>query len=403
MKKTIQNTNVRNKTILLRVDYNVPLQNGKILDDTKIIETLETIRYLQSENCKIVILSHLGKIKTEEDKSWYSLEVVADRLKELLRCEVYFSKENFTNNLKNRVELLKPQEILILENTRFLDLPNRLESSCDAQLSMFWASLGDVFVNDAFASSHRRHASTYGIATYLPSCIGFLMQKEIISLNKLIQEPEKPFVLIMGGAKVEDKIQLIQKLITKCDYLLCGGGIANTCLKALDVSIGESLSSQNATTIRVLQQIMLENKTKFVLPLDAIVGTTYDNNEVKYKRIDKIEENDIILDVGIKTLEKYQTILQNAKTIFINGTLGKYEDNRFANGTKELFEMLQKTNAIVVAGGGDTQSALKQLKYQDKFTYVSSGGGATLEYLATGSLIALENITEEDSIETLDL
>lgn len=403
MKKTIQNTNIKNKTVLLRVDYNVPLQDGTILDDTKIVETLETIRYLQSENCKIIILSHLGKIKTEEDKKLYSLEIVAEHLKKLLQCEVYFSKDNFSNDLKKRVEILKPQEILVLENTRFLDIPNRLESNCDAQLSMFWASLGDIFVNDAFASSHRRHASTSGIASYLPSCIGFLMQKEIISLNKLIEDPERPFVLVMGGAKVEDKIELIQTLIKKCDYLLCGGGIANTCLHALGVSIGSSLASTNPNVISSLQQIMLEYKSKFVLPLDAIIGTTYDKNDVKYKRIDKIEENDVIWDIGVKTLEKYQSIIQNAKTIFLNGTLGKYEDLRFANGTKEFFEMLKKSNAIVVAGGGDTQSAIKHLKYQDKFTYVSSGGGATLEYLAKGSLIALENITEEDSIETLDL
>ena len=403
MKKTLQNMNVKNKTVIVRVDYNIPIKNGVILDDNKIKETLETLEYLIHENCKIVLLSHLGKIKTEEDKLKYSLEPVAKRLKELIGTEVYFTKDYMSPDLKERVKKLNPKEILMLENTRFADVPKRLESSCDAQLALFWANLGEVFVNDAFGASHRAHASNYGIAKYIPSCIGFLMQKELFSLNKLVINPEHPFVVVMGGAKMDDKIALMENLLKKCDYLLCAGGIANTCLKALDFGIGQSIASMDYKIIEKLKKLMLENKEKFVLPLDAIVGSTYDESYVKYKRIDQIDDNDIILDVGIKTLEKYQKIIKDAKTVFLNGTLGLYENPKFANGTKEFFDMLSKTNAIVVVGGGDSASAVKNLGYKTKFTYISSGGGATLDYLGKETLVALDTIKEEEEIETLDL
>lgn len=403
MKKSLQNMNIKNKRVILRVDYNVPMKNGIILDDKKIKETIETINYLIEENCKIIILSHLGKIKTEEDKLKYTLEPIAAHLKKLLQTEVYFTKDILSADLKNRVEELKGKEILMLENTRFADVPNNLESSCDPQLSMMWASLGDVFVNDAFGTSHRRHASNYGIAKYLPSCIGFLMQKELYSLDKLIKEPEHPFVVVLGGAKMDDKIILLEHLIQKCDYLLCGGGIANTCLKALSFNVGQSVASYNPTTIERIQKIMLENQEKIMLPLDAIVGNTYDETYVKYKLIDKIDDNDMILDVGVKTLEKYKTAIDQAKTIFINGTLGLYENEKFANGTKEFFKIISQSNAITVVGGGDSASAAKNLGYENKFTYISSGGGATLDYVGTGNLVALDVIPEEEEIETLDL
>lgn len=403
MKKCLQNMDVKNKKVILRVDYNVPMKNGVILDDTKIKETLETITYLMEENCRIILLSHLGKIKSEADKYKYSLEPVSKHLKGLLGSEVYFTKDILSPDLKNRVDALKPREILMLENTRFADLPGRLESTCDTQLSMLWANLGEVFVNDAFGTAHRRHASNYGIAKYLPSCIGFLMQKELYSLDKLVGEPEHPFIVMMGGAKVDDKMKLLEKMIQKCDYLLCGGGIANSCLKALSFNVGQSLASQDFRTMERIQKIMLENKDKIMLPLDAIVGSTYDEEYVKYKRIDKIDDNDIILDVGVKTLEKYKTVIQNAKTIFINGTLGLYENMRFANGTKEFFKMVSESKAITVVGGGDSASAARNLGYENKMTYISSGGGATLDYLGSGNLVALEVIPKEDEIETLDL
>ena len=404
MKKCLQNTNVLNKRVLLRVDYNVPVKDGKILDDSKIKATLETICYLLSENCKIIILSHLGKIKTESDKSKYSLKIVAERLKELLDKEVYFSHENFGVPVVDRVNALNSGEILMLENTRFLDVPGNLESGCDPQLSMFFASLADVFVSEAFGTAHRRHASNYGVTKYMESCIGFLMQKEIGMLNRLVIHPIHPFTVIMGGAKIDDKLELLEKLLPKCEHLLLGGGLANTCLKALGFSVGSSLSSNSYKTIKTVQDMLLKYKDKIMLPLDAIVGISYDKDYIKYKMINEIEPNEIILDIGVKTLEKYKTVINNSETIFLNGTVGMYENMRFANGTKELLNIITSSNAITVAGGGDAASSAYNFGCGYKFTYISSGGGATLEYLATETLPALDNISEEDdNIETLDL
>ena len=404
MKKCLQNTDVLNKRVLLRVDYNVPIKDGKILDDSKIKATLETICYLLSENCKIIILSHLGKIKTESDKSKYSLKIVAERLKELLDKEVYFSHENFGVPVVDRVNALNGGEILMLENTRFLDVPGNLESGCDPQLSMFFASLADVFVSEAFGTAHRRHASNYGVTKYMESCIGFLMQKEIGMLNRLVIHPIHPFTVIMGGAKIDDKLELLEKLLPKCEHLLLGGGLANTCLKALGFSVGSSLSSNSYKTIKTVQDMLLKYKDKIMLPLDAIVGISYDKDYIKYKMINEIEPNEIILDIGVKTLEKYKTVINNSETIFLNGTVGMYENMRFANGTKELLNIITSSNAITVAGGGDAASSAYNFGCGYKFTYISSGGGATLEYLATQTLPALDNISEEDdNIETLDL
>lgn len=404
MKKCLQNTDVLNKRVLLRVDYNVPIKDGKILDDSKIKATLETICYLLSENCKIIILSHLGKIKTESDKSKYSLKIVAERLKKLLDKEVYFSHENFGVPVVDRVNALNSGEILMLENTRFLDVPGNLESGCDPQLSMFFASLADVFVSEAFGTAHRRHASNYGVTKYMESCIGFLMQKEIGMLNRLVIHPIHPFTVIMGGAKIDDKLELLEKLLPKCEHLLLGGGLANTCLKALGFSVGSSLSSNNYKTIKIVQDMLLKYKDKIMLPLDAIVGISYDKDYIKYKMINEIEPNEIILDIGVKTLEKYKTVINNSETIFLNGTVGMYENMRFANGTKELLNIITSSNAITVAGGGDAASSAYNFGCGYKFTYISSGGGATLEYLATETLPALDNISEEDdNIETLDL
>ncbi len=401
LKQRLQNMDVRNKRIVLRVDYNVPMENGKILDDSKIKASLKTIEYLLEQNCSIVVLSHLGKIHNEYDMRVNTLSNVAVHLQGLLNHEVYFSKENFGLGVLERVSKLEPEEILLLENTRFLDFPNKLESKCNPQLAEFWASLGDVFVNDAFATLHRKHASTSGIALYIPSCIGFLVQEELDALDQYVMDPEEPFTIIMGGAKIDDKMSLIEALLPKCSHILCGGGIANTCLKALGFSIGDSLASMDSQVISKVQNLLLNNKEKFVLPLDAIVGSTYDKEYVKYKRIDKILDNEVICDIGVKTIEKYASMIRSSKTVFINGTVGLYENVKFANGTKEILNALACSNSIVVVGGGDASSSVHNLGYDGKFTYISSGGGATLDYIATGHLIALDSIMEE--VETLDL
>ena len=403
MFKTLRNTDVKNKRVVLRCDLNVPIKDGFILDDSKIKASLETINYLIENDCKIIILSHLGKVKTKADKAKNSLEPVYNRLRELLKREIYFSRETRAVNLYMQVESMLPKDVLLLENTRFEDLNGNLESGCDPQLSMYWASLCDVFVMDAFGTSHRKHASTYGISKYVPSCIGFLVEKELTCLDKFVINGKRPLTIVMGGAKIEDKIGLIEKFLDKCDYLLLTGGIANTFLKVLNINIGASLCSKNPEILEKVKNMLLNYRDKIMLPLDVIVANTYDENYVKYKRLNELDENDIILDCGNKTIEKYKTAIDESETVFVNGTMGKYEDIRFANGTKEFLRMLSLSNKILVAGGGDSVSAINNFGYSNAFTYLSSGGGATLEYLTTNKLPGLEGIDEDDEVEVLDM
>ena len=245
MKMKVQEMNVDNKRIVLRCDFNVPIKDGVILDDTKIVASLETINYLVSKNCRVIILSHLGKVKSEEDKLKNSLAVVAKRLNELVESNVIFSTTTRSPELEMRVKALQPREILVVENTRFEDYPQKLESGNDIQLASYWASLGDIFVMDAFGSSHRCHASTAGIAKFLPSCIGFLVQKELMMLNDNVLHAKRLFTIIMGGAKIEDKLELMNKLLPKCDYMLVVGALANSCLKALGLYVGDSLATSD--------------------------------------------------------------------------------------------------------------------------------------------------------------
>ena len=403
MFKTLRNTDVKNKRVVLRCDLNVPIKDGFILDDSKIKASLETINYLIENDCKIIILSHLGKVKTKADKAKNTLEPVYNRLRELLKREIYFSRETRAVNLYMQVESMLPKDVLLLENTRFEDLNGNLESGCDPQLSMYWASLCDVFVMDAFGTSHRKHASTYGISKYVPSCIGFLVEKELTCLDKFVINGKRPLTIVMGGAKIEDKIGLIEKFLDKCDYLLLTGGIANTFLKVLNINIGASLCSKNPEILEKVKKMLLNYRDKIMLPLDVIVANTYDENYVKYKRLNELDENDIILDCGNKTIEKYKTAIDESETVFVNGTMGKYEDIRFANGTKEFLRMLSLSNKILVAGGGDSVSAINNFGYSNAFTYLSSGGGATLEYLTTNKLPGLEGIDEDDEVEVLDM
>ncbi len=403
MKKRLESMDIKEKTVIVRFDYNVPIRDGKILDDTKIIDSLDTLKYLLKNDCKIVILSHLGKVKTEEDKIKNSLEPVVEKLKILLNQEVYFSRDILDPILPEHVKTMLPKDILLLENTRFLDVPNKLESNCDIQISSFLASLGEVFVMDAFASSHRAHASTVGIAKFLPSCIGFSVERELAALNKFLMSPERPFTVIMGGAKVEDKLELIEAMLKKCDHLLLAGGLANSFLKALNFDVGSSLATNDSHIIENLKNILLNNREKIMLPLDVIVGSSYDESYTKYKKINEIEPDDMIYDIGVKTLEKYKIAILESNTIFLNGTMGVYEDIKYSNGTKELLRILKENEKIVVVGGGDAVSSVKYFGYKDDFTYLSCGGGATLEYLINGHLVGIDSIMEEKEIEVLDV
>ena len=402
MKQLLRDMNIHNKRILLRCDLNVPIEGGNVLDETKIIKSLETINYLLRENCKIIIMSHLGRVKTELDKEKYSLEPVKSSLEKLLNKEIKFARDILAPSTKELALRLAPGEILLLENTRFLDVPNKLESTLNEEIAKQISELGEIFVLDAFASSHRNHTSVVGISKFLPSCLGFLVESELKMLDKSITEPKRPFTVIMGGAKVDDKLGIIKSLLPKCDNLLVSGGIANSFLYALGLNLGESLKNDNPEIVSELQNLMLTYKEKFAFPLDAIVSSTY-NNTTSIKSINKIEDNDIIKDIGAKTISKYKTILDSSETIFINGTMGVYEEKEFKNGTTEIFEILKKYQEKVVIGGGDTISALNNLGFKGAFENISSGGGATLEFIAKGTLPGIDGVMDNDGIEVLDL
>lgn len=402
MKQLLKNMYVDNLRVILRCDFNVPITAGNITDESKIVKSLETINYLLSKNCKIIILSHLGRVKTEEDKAKNSLIIVKNCLERLLNKPIKFANDILSEETKNIALNLQSGEILLLENTRFLDVPNKLESTLNEEVAQKLASLGEIFVLDAFAVAHRNHTSVVGIPKYLPSCLGFLVEKEKDMLDKVIMNPERPFTVIMGGAKVDDKLKIINSLLPKCEHLLVSGGIANSFLSALGLRTGESLKTENPEIIKELQKLMLAYKEKFAFPLDAITTTTY-NESPTMKNINKIDANDIIKDIGIKTINKYSDIIKNSNTIFMNGTMGIYEQKEFANGTIEILNHLKEKKDHVVIGGGDTVGAVNTLGFKNIFPNISSGGGATLEYIANASLPGIEAITEEDSIEVLDL
>ena len=395
MKKCIQDMEVTGRRVLLRCDFNVPMKDGQILDDSKIRASLETINYLIEHKCKIIILSHFGKVKTEEDRKKNTLEPVAKQLQKLVNTKVRFSRQTRSMNFPLLIEEMNRGEILVIENTRFEDLPDKLESNNDPQLAAYWAELADIYCLDAFGSAHRKHASTYGVAKYLPSCIGFLVQKEIYNLNKYVLKAEKPFTILMGGAKVEDKVELIEALLPKCDHLLLTGGIANSCLYTLEYMVGNSLRTDDEEVMNKLRNLLVEYKDKIMLPLDVIVGSTYDANFVKQVAVDKVEADESIFDIGMQTIKAYKSIIDNSKTVFVNGTAGKYEDMKFATGTRELLKVIASSNANSIVGGGDGVSAVNYFGLQSKFTYLSTGGGATLEYIINGGLPAIDNIPEK--------
>ena len=395
MKKRIQDMDVRGKRVILRCDFNVPIKDGTIIDDSKIVASLETIEYLMKNHAKIVILSHFGKVKKEEDKSSNSLEPVAKHLQSLVSGKVLFSKQTRSDSLAKRIVEMNPGDIIVLENTRFEDVPNKLESNNDPNLAMYWAGLGDIFCLDAFGSSHREHASTVGIGKYIPSCIGFLVQKEMDNLDKYVLNAEKPFTILMGGAKVEDKVALIESLLPRCEHLLLTGGIANSCLYTLGYMVGKSLRTEDEEVMEQLKNILIKYKNKIMLPLDVIVGNTFDPNYVKHINVDKVEAGESIYDIGMNTIKAYKEIIDESATIFVNGTAGMYENKRFATGTREILEDIANSKAIKIVGGGDGVSAVKYFHFEDKFNFLSTGGGATLEYIINEGLPAIEKIQEQ--------
>lgn len=376
--KRIEDINLNNRKVIIRVDYNVPMDKDlNITDDNRIKESLKTINYCLDKNCKIILLSHLGKVKTEDDLKTKSLKPVSMRLSELLKKEVTFIPETRGELVNNAIKNMKEQDIVMLENTRFEDLNGKLESGCDEELSKYWASLGDVFINDAFGTCHRSHASNVGISKYIKeSCLGFLVLKEIDNLYPLINNPNKPYTVILGGSKISDKIGVLENLKDKADYILIGGAMAYTFLKAKGDNIGKSLYEEESIDFA---KNLLNNTNNIILPIDHVVSSDINNDNYQVK--DKIELDDIALDIGPKTIELYRSYLEKSKTIFWNGPMGYYENKTYQKGTEEICKIISNIDCISVVGGGDSASAVINLGYKDKFTHVSTGGGASLELI----------------------
>ena len=392
MKKTIRDFDLKGKKVIIRVDFNVPIKGDEILDDNRIKQSLETIEYAIEKGAKIILLSHLGRVKTIEDKKTNTLEPVALRLSQLLDKEIIFVTETRGELLENEINNMKEKDVILVENTRFEDLDNKKESSNDEELGKYWASLGDIVTNDAFGTSHRSHASNVGIAKNLPSGIGFLIEKELNIIESAIKEPIRPFTVILGGSKVSDKIKVIENLVKIADNILIGGAMANTFLYSEGINIGSSMYEEDY--IDFCKNIMKSNK--IVLPIDCVTSTSIE--EVIDKKqifISDIKEKDIILDIGNQTVKLFKSILEESKTIIWNGPVGMFEKEEYSNGTKSLFEIL-KDRDITIIGGGDTASAAINMGYKDAFTHISTGGGATLELLEGKSLPGIEIIDEKN-------
>lgn len=376
--QSIKGIDVTGKRVIVRVDYNVPITDGKIDDDTKILASLKTINYLLDKKAKIILLSHLGRIKSQADKESHSLEIIAKHLSTLVSCGIYFIPFTRGEIVNKTIENMNNGEIVILENTRFEDYPKSLESSCDEALSKYWASLGDIFVLDAFGSAHRCHASTYGISKYLPSYSGFLVDNEVSMLDKAIHQRK---TLILGGAKVDDKIGVIDNLINTSDNILLGGAMCFTFLKASGVNVGESIVSDDK--IRYAKSLLDTHGNKIILPIDVVT-----NDGVK--DVTNIGNSGIGYDIGPKTINKYKELLINSKLILWNGPLGMFEDPKYEDGTKKVMQFIYNQSIPTILAGGDIISASHKFKYN--FTYLSTGGGATLEYLEGKRFKTLERL-----------
>ncbi|AKJ52324.1 phosphoglycerate kinase [Metamycoplasma hominis] len=397
MKKTIEDLQLENKKVILRVDFNVPISNNTIMDTKRIDEELPTIKYILSKNASLIILSHLGRVKTEEDKKTKSLEIVAKKLAQLLNRDVKFINENRSEAVTNAVKNLKPGEILVLENTRFQDLNNKAESNNDEDLAKYWASLGDVYVNDAFGTAHRAHASTYGISQYSKeSALGFLMNNEVEHLQKLLVGFKRPFVAIIGGAKVSDKIKVLEKLFELADKVLIVGGMAYTFQKALNRKIGTSIFEEDK--VEMAKEYLNKYKDKIVLPIDNAYVDEFADKTPKFTSPENpdIPDGNMGLDIGPESIKLFASIIKNAKTIFWNGPAGVTEFSNFEAGTKGIATAIaQNRDCYSVVGGGDSVTAINKLGYQDKFSFISTGGGASIEFVQGKKLPGIEAIQDK--------
>ena len=394
MKKTIRNYRLRGKKVIIRVDFNVPMKDGIILDDNRILSSLETIKYAISKGAKVILMSHLGRVKTEDDKKNKSLFVVSKRLSELLGKDVIFVNSTRGEQLENVISHLANGDVLLMENTRFEDVDGKKESSNDYELGKYWASLGDIFINDAFATCHREHASNVGIASHIKSGIGFLIEKELDVFEPILSKPSRPFTVILGGAKVSDKIGVIKNLIKKADYILIGGGMAYTFLKSEGYNIGNSLVDYDS--IDFCGKILNKYSNKIILPIDTVNGEEIDENtRVRTCLINEIGDDEIGLDIGPSTIDLFKKYIDKSKVVVWNGPLGYFEIHSFSNGTKRICEILKNSDCEVIVGGGDTGSSVINFGYKNAFKYISTGGGASLELLEGKELPGIRIIDEK--------
>ncbi|EPP4151694.1 phosphoglycerate kinase [Listeria monocytogenes] len=394
-KKVVTDLDLKDKKVLVRVDFNVPMKDGKITNDNRIVAALPTIEYILEQNGKAILFSHLGKVKTEEDKEGKSLRPVAVRLSELLEKEVKFVPTTRGPELEKAIDELKDGEVLLFENTRFEDIDGKKESKNDPELGKYWASLGDVFVNDAFGTAHRAHASNVGIASNLESAAGFLMEKEIKFIGGVVDNPARPLVAILGGAKVSDKIGVIENLLTKADKVLVGGGMTFTFMAAQGQEIGKSLLE--ADKVELAKGLLEKAGDKLVLPVDAVVSKEF-SNDAPFHTVsaDSIPADEMGLDIGQATIDLFTKELQGAKTVVWNGPMGVFELSNFAKGTIGVCEAIANlTDATTIIGGGDSAAAAMDLGFADKFTHISTGGGASLEYLEGKELPGVASISDK--------
>ncbi len=377
-KKSIKDIDVKGKKVFCRVDFNVPMQNGAITDDTRIRAALPTIQYLMEQGAKVILASHMGRPKGEV-KEDLRLTPVAIKLSELLGKEVAKADEAYGETVKAQIEKMNDGDVLLLENVRFY--PG--EEKNDPELAKEFAALADVFVNDAFGAAHRAHASTEGIAKHIPAVSGFLMQKELDVLGKAMSNPERPFTAIIGGAKVKDKIGVIENLLDKVDNLIIGGGLAYTFIKAKGYEIGTSLLEEDKIDLaKSFMQKAEEKGVKFYMPIDAVIAPEFGENvESKVVDIDAIPADWMSLDIGPKTVELYADVIKNSKLVIWNGPMGVFEFDKFAAGTKGVAEALANSEAFSVVGGGDSAAAAEKFHLADKMSHISTGGGASLEFI----------------------
>ncbi len=374
-KKTITDIDVKGKRVLVRVDYNVPIKDGKVGDDTRIVAAMPTLNYLLEHGAAVILFSHLGRPKGGPDLK-FSLRPVAAHLRELLGKPVDFADDCVGPVAEAASRALRPGEVLLLENTRF----HPEEEKNDLELAKKMASLADIYVNDAFGSAHRAHSSTEGVAHFLPAVAGFLMEKEIRYLGQAIADPKRPFIAILGGAKISDKIGVIRNLLTKADQVLIGGGMANTFFKAQGYPVGDSLVEDEA--LDTARQIIQEGSTHLRLPVDVVIGDRFDAEaEKKVMPMGAIPDGWRILDIGPKTVTNFAKALSGAGTVVWNGPMGVFEFPRFADGTVGVAKAVAESEAISIIGGGDSVAAINQAGLADRITHISTGGGASLEML----------------------